>query len=93
MKHSRQAPESAIGPDEVLFAVALVLLTIGTWLVVGAAALVLPGAVLLWLVLPTRTPFVDHTPPAAPSDRPVHRKAVRVDGAPPANPLAQGETI
>jgi hypothetical protein len=49
---------SAVGMDELLLAVALVLLTAGAWPVLEWVALVIPGAVLLWVALPSRAPFV-----------------------------------
>ena len=53
-----KAVQSAVGIDEALFVAALVLLTTGLWSVIGSAALVAPGAVILWVALPSRSPFV-----------------------------------
>lgn len=50
------------GPDERVLACGLICLTVGLWSVVGAAALVVPGAVLTWLALPSRHPLI-HRPP------------------------------
>jgi hypothetical protein len=46
--------------DVVVF-VGLGCLTTGAWSVVGLAALMLPGLVLVWYALPTRPPFVATT--------------------------------
>ena len=57
---------SAIGVDEVLLLVALLLVVIGLWPVVGVRALVAPGLILLYLTVPTRRPFVDKGAESAP---------------------------
>ena len=51
--------------EEIAIGVALLLITIGLWRWVGYGALVVPGVVLLWIVLPMRRPFVDHRDPPA----------------------------
>ena len=48
-----------IGVDCV---VALALVTTGLWALIGRVALVVPGVVLLWIVLPSRPPFVLRRP-------------------------------
>ena len=48
-----------VGLDEIGLALSLILLTAGLWRVVGAAALVAPGAILLFIFLPTRYAFVE----------------------------------
>lgn len=48
-----------IGVAELIFVCALGAITAGLWPVIGQAALVVPGAVLVWLTLPTRLPFVN----------------------------------
>lgn len=53
-----------VGADELLLALALLLVTIGLWSRVGAAALVAPGLVLLWIALPSRRSFL--VAPSAP---------------------------
>lgn len=49
---------AAIGADEALLAIALILLTVGLWSHLGPTALTVPGAALLWIALPTRAGFV-----------------------------------
>lgn len=49
---------SMLGVDELLLAVALTLVTVGSWPLLGRGALVVPGIVLLWIVLPTRGTFI-----------------------------------
>ena len=56
---------AAIGWEEVLLLLALVLLTVGVWPVLGVPTLAIPGAVLLWLVLPQRTAFIARPSPDA----------------------------
>lgn len=56
------AIRKSIDADEVLLTLGLALITWGLWPLVGVCALIVPGAVLLWLALPSRAPFV--TPPA-----------------------------
>ena len=51
-----------IGAEELVLAAGLTLVTIGLWPVVGQAALVVPGVVLVWVALPQRTAFVQRTP-------------------------------
>lgn len=53
---------SMIGVDELLLAVALTLVTVGSWPLLGRGALVVPGIVLLWIVLPTRGTFIVRPP-------------------------------
>jgi hypothetical protein len=47
-----------LGPDEILLVVALALLAVGGYQAWPPLALVAPGLVLLWIVLPSRRPFV-----------------------------------
>lgn len=49
---------SLVGVDEVVLAVGVLLLTVGLWHLVGAAALIAPGLLAVWLALPTRRPFI-----------------------------------
>lgn len=68
---------SVIGPDEVLLATALVLLSMGCWLVWQPAAFLVPGVVLLWIALPSRVSFVvRHQPTGRLQDMPPPRKRV-----------------
>lgn len=67
MRKALTAIVAGIGLDEVLFVVALLLLAAGLWSLVGWPALIAPGAILLWVTLPTRRPFVDR--PARPARR------------------------
>lgn len=52
------AVRSAMGVDELVLVLALTLTTGGLWTWLAWGALVVPGVVLLWLVLPPRAPFV-----------------------------------
>jgi hypothetical protein len=56
-----------VGVDDVVLVLGLVLLTVGLWPVLERVALAVPGAVLVWLVLPQRVPFVlrEQAPPGA----------------------------
>lgn len=67
---------AAIGVDEVLLVVALLLIAAGMWQVWKPGAYLVPGIVLLWIVLPARAAFVVR-PPAATSDKADRRKADR----------------
>lgn len=52
--------------EELLIAAALTLLVVGLWPRFGREALLVPGVILLWLVLPARLPFIDRpVPPSA----------------------------
>jgi hypothetical protein len=53
---------SAVGAEEILLVLGLALLTVGLWPVVGVSALVVPGVVLIWLVLPSRAAFIARPP-------------------------------
>ena len=57
-----KATSSVIGLDECFLIVALALVTTGLWALIGRGALVVPGIVLLWIVLPSRPPFVLRRP-------------------------------
>ena len=57
-----QVVTRVVGPDEALCLVGLGLVTCGAWPVLGQAALVLPGVVVVWLTIPSRRPFVSHPP-------------------------------
>jgi hypothetical protein len=62
----RAAIGGAVGLDEILLAAALLLIGAGLWQAWRPGALLVPGAVLLWLTLPTRAAFFrrsTHTPP------------------------------
>lgn len=62
---------SIIGIDELLLLTGLVLLTAGLWPVLDRVALTVPGAVLVWMTVPTRARFVapPDPGPAAPDQR------------------------
>lgn len=57
-----------IGSDEILIGAGLGLIAAGLWDVWRPGALIVPGAVLVWIGLPQRAPFVS---------RPVLPKKVR----------------
>lgn len=48
--------------NEGLLSIALLLLTVAAWPRFGRQALAIPGAALLWIVLPTRMPFIARPP-------------------------------
>lgn len=52
---------SEIGADEIVLTCGLGLLTAGLWTLCGWSALIAPGAVLTWMALPGRAPFVRST--------------------------------
>lgn len=60
---------TAIGFDELVLAVGLVMVAASLWPAIGRLALLLPGAVLVWISLPAREPFV-----AKPADELARRK-------------------
>lgn len=53
---------SVIGIEEVAIYTALALIAWGCWFVWKPAAGIVPGAVMLWLYLPTRKPFIERPP-------------------------------
>lgn len=64
-KVAKEEKAALLGVDEALLGLALVLLTAGLWAVIHAAALIAPGLVLLWMVVPPRHAFVARTEPPA----------------------------
>lgn len=64
------ALRAIIGLDEVLLLVGFGLITVALWPAIGRLALLIPGAAIIWLVLPTRAPFL-HRPSA--NDPPTRR--------------------
>lgn len=59
---------NGLGRDEIVILVALGLLAKGFWLAWPPGAYLIPGAILLWLAIPTRARFV------TPADEPTRRK-------------------
>lgn len=55
--------------DELVILVGAGLVTYGLWPVVGQAALVVPGAVMLWIGVPTRRRFVEREQAPQPARR------------------------
>lgn len=55
---SARAVTGEIGRDEVFLSTGLALLAVGGWHVWPPAAFLVPGAVLTWMSLPCREPFV-----------------------------------
>lgn len=47
-----------IGIDEALLLLGLLLLAYGLWLFWRPAAFLVPGGIVIWLVLPSRAPFI-----------------------------------
>lgn len=58
-----------VGADELGILLALILIAAGFWQAWRPGAALVPGAVLLWLVLPSRRPFI-----ARPDDAPAARR-------------------
>lgn len=50
-----------IGIDEALLLLGLLLLAYGLWLFWQPAAFLVPGGILIWLVLPSRAPFISRS--------------------------------
>lgn len=55
---------SAIGVEEALIYTALALLACGCWQVWKPGAYLVPGAIMLWMYLPTRAPLIHREPKA-----------------------------
>jgi hypothetical protein len=53
---------AVVGADELVLALALALIVVGLWPVTGRLVLFIPGAVLLWIAMPSRQPFVHRSP-------------------------------
>ena len=53
-----QALAPLVGAEELLLLVGLVLVSFGLWSVWKPGAFLVPGAVLVWIALPSRSPFV-----------------------------------
>lgn len=60
---------SVVGVDELLLVVALALVTVALWPRFERLALLVPGLVILWVVLPSRSPFVARPPTATKAER------------------------
>lgn len=52
----------AIDKEDVLTLLGLILVASGLWSVSRAAALLVPGAILLWMFVPSRPPFIERAP-------------------------------
>ena len=63
-----------VDADVVGLGLALALLAAGLWPDLGWRALAVPGAVLLWLVLPSREPFVIRKEPPPAEGQAARRK-------------------
>lgn len=59
------AVSAVIGLDELLLVVGLALLAYGFWLTWSPGAFLVPGAVLVWIALPSRRAFIDRPAPPA----------------------------
>lgn len=55
-----------VGLDELLLLVGVGLMLTGLWPTIGVGALVVPGVVLVWIALPSRSPLLER-PPDSPS--------------------------
>jgi hypothetical protein len=60
---------SEVGREEVALALGMCLIAYGFWDVWRPASFVIPGVVMVWVTLPSRTPFVER------SDQPDRRRA------------------
>lgn len=68
--HARKALQNLASlVDEIMLTVALALIVIALWPWIDRGALVIPGVVLLWLVLPARAPFLSRPPTDAQKTR------------------------
>lgn len=64
----------AVGRDEILLVLGLVLIAAGLWQVWTPGALLVPGLVMLWLTLPQRSAFFHHRSTSGPSSAPADRR-------------------
>ena len=53
-----KALREAIGADELVLSAGLLLATVALWSAWGPLALLVPGIVLIWVALPTRSVFL-----------------------------------
>ena len=60
------AIRSAVGADEIVLMFGLALVCVGLWMTWRPGTFLAPGAVLVWIALPSRQRFIA-TPPAPPS--------------------------
>lgn len=60
----------AIDKEDLLTLVGLLLVASGLWSVSRAAALILPGLILLWMFIPTRPPWIERPPASVRRPRP-----------------------
>jgi hypothetical protein len=61
---------NGVGFDELLLVIGLLLIARGLWLAWEPAAYLVPGLVILWIALPSRSVFVaQHHEPEKPSRR------------------------
>lgn len=58
MRNAWVAFTSVFGKDEAVLLTGVGCLTAGAWSVFGPPALIVPGAILVWLGLPARLPLV-----------------------------------
>lgn len=73
-REALRAVIAVVGVDELLLSIALALIVVGLWPLVGQRALLVPGLVLLWIVLPSRQPFLHRSPAPSPK-APVARRS------------------
>lgn len=50
---------AALDKDDAMALIGLVLVAIGLWFVFRPLAFIVPGAVLLWMFLPSRPPWIE----------------------------------
>lgn len=51
-----------LGPDELALVGGLVLIGVGLWNLWRPGVFIVPGAVLVWIALPERKPFIERRP-------------------------------
>lgn len=66
----------ALGLDELLFGAGLLLIGVGMWRVWQPGAFIIPGAILVWISLPQRKPFLEQRQPESYSARPPARRDI-----------------
>jgi len=64
----RDALAREVDAQSVVLGLALGLIAFSLWNVWRPGVYLVPGIILLWIVLPTRRPFIERTPPPTPPD-------------------------
>lgn len=69
LRRLRDVVQREADAQSLLLGVAIGLIAFSLWTVWRPGAYLVPGIILLWIVLPTRRPFIDRTPPSPPDPR------------------------